>query len=970
MYCARCSAGIETLPNSVFTLHIAILISPFTFLVKCDIIPKVLRYVNISLLSNPLLRKRLRHMNPLEFLLCNYPGKFESASHKWLPFGTHSTDTAGVMRHLLNDWLPDNVKIALESRMGREELEKLVVFLALSHDIGKLTPVFASKITSNAPELKEKLSSFGLTAHKPSSFRDGSESPHAKAGEAILLRYAGGSCREIASIIGSHHGKPQEQGVSDLIDHVETYGRNFFGPDGQCSEEGKKWESLRQAWLGECLSQAGYSSLGELPALSLPVQVLLTGLLIVADWIASNTKYFRLISLDDVGKNDTEERILRGWNKVGLPAPWKNEAHNEDEEAFPWRFSFSPNPVQLSVMDAVRRSEKPGIIIVEAQMGCGKTEAALAVAEMYCKQAGIGGIFFGMPTQATSNGVFGRIRDWAERQSEYTLHAIRLAHGMAELNDEYKAIFQGTAHTDTDNSDGLIVHPWFQGRKQALLANFVIGTVDQLLMASLKQKHVMLRHLGLAGKVVIIDECHAYDAYMNVYLDRALNWLGAYGVPVVILSATLPASRRSELVRAYLNRKQAPQKEPWEVCREYPLITYAKGDDVKTLPIKLTDPCRKAFLSTLTGTDVCSILQKELSGGGCAGVILNTVERAQTFAMELRNAGMSVMLLHSHFIATDRAALEAEILKRVGKNSDLSSRNGLVVVGTQVLEQSLDVDFDVLFTDLCPMDLLLQRIGRLHRHSAHDSIRPERLRIARCYVIDEPDGKLNTGSRAVYGDWLLLRTRALLPESVSIPEQIPDLVQSVYEEPDEELLRNDVFRSAYEKYQRRIDEKRSKANAFLLKAPPKEGRRVKTMTGLLNADAPDTEAQGEARVRDSAFSVQVLVMVQYRDGSIGFPPWICGDRLSASRAPSEEEGRRIARQRLTLPYAFCVGENGDRAIEELERMNGETIPEWQSSPWIRGELALLLDENLHCELLDYDLWYDRHQGLCYRKKGE
>ena len=348
-------------------------------------------------------------------------------------------------------------------------------------------------------------------------------------------------------------------------------------------------------------------------------------------------------------------------------------------------------------------------------------------------------------------------------------------------------------------------------------------------------------------------------------------------------------------------------------------------------------------------------------------MILNTVERAQTFAMEFRNAGMSVMLLHSHFIATDRAALEAEILERVGKNSDLSSRNGLVVVGTQVLEQSLDIDFDVLFTDLCPMDLLLQRIGRLHRHSAHDSIRPERLRIARCYVIDEPDGKLNTGSRAVYGDWLLLRTRALLPKSVSIPEQIPDLVQSVYEEPDEELLRNDVFRSAYEKYQRRIDEKRSKANAFLLKAPPKEGRRVKTMTGLLNADAPDTEAQAEARVRDSAFSVQVLVMVRYGDGAIGFPPWICGDRLPASRAPSEEEGRRIARQRLTLPYAFCVGENGDKVIEELERMNGETIPEWQYSPWLKGELVLLLDENLCCELLDYDLRYDRHQGLFYHK---
>ena len=902
-------------------------------------------------------------MEPLEFLLCSYPGKCNAASHEWLSFGTHSTDTAGVMRHLLRDWLPDNVKVALESRIGQEELEKLVIFLALSHDIGKLTPVFAAKITSNAPELKEKLSSFGLTAYKASSFPNGRESPHAKAGEAVLLRYADGTCREIASIIGAHHGKPQEE---SLIDHVEKYGRNFFGPDGQHSEQGQKWESLRRAWLDECLSKAGYSSLEELPALSLPVQILLTGLLIVADWIASNTEYFPLISLDDVGKTDTDKRILRGWNAVGLPAPWKHAERGADEEAFPWRFSFSPNPVQVSAMDAVRKAGKPGIMIVEAQMGCGKTEAALAVAEMYSRQAGSGGVFFGMPTQATANGVFSRIRDWAERQSEDTARAIRLAHGMAELNDEYKAIFQGTAYTDTDNADGLIVHPWFRGRKQALLANFVIGTVDQLLMSSFKQKHVMLRHLGLAGKVVIIDECHAYDAYMNVYLDRALNWLGAYGVPVVILSATLPTSRRSELVRAYLNRRPTAQKEAWEVCREYPLITYAQGDDVETLPVKLTDPSRKAFLSVLTGTDVCAILQKELSDGGCAGVILNTVQRAQAVATELRNAGVDVMLLHSHFIATDRAALEAEILNRVGKNSGAASRNGLVVVGTQVLEQSLDIDFDVLFTDLCPMDLLLQRIGRLHRHSAHDWMRPERLRVARCYVVDEPDGELNAGSRAVYGDWLLLRTRALLPECVSIPEQIPDLVQAVYEEPEED----DALRKVYEAHRLKIGDKRSKADAFLLKAPPKEGRRVKTMTGLLRASAPDTEAQGEARVRDSAFSVQVLVMVQYPDGSIGFPPWIRGDRLSASHAPSDEEGRRIARQRLTLPYVFCVGENGDRTIEELERRNRDAIPEWQNSSWLRGELVLLLDESLHCELLDYNLWYDRNQGLLYEKKGD
>lgn len=151
---------------------------------------------------------------------------------------------------------------------------------------------------------------------------------------------------------------------------------------------------------------------------------------------------------------------------------------------------------------------------------------------------------------------------------------------MAQLNTDYLKLQQEPVPVEDDADDPeerVMVHQWFQGSKQALLANFVIGTVDQLLMAALQQKHVMLRHLGLAGKVVVIDECHAYDAYMNCYLDRALNWLGEYRVPVILLSATLPAKRRTELVTAYLNRKTLPDA-PWKTCRGYPLLTWTDGN--------------------------------------------------------------------------------------------------------------------------------------------------------------------------------------------------------------------------------------------------------------------------------------------------------------------------------------------------------------------------------------------------------
>ena len=174
---------------------------------------------------------------------------------------------------------------------------------------------------------------------------------------------------------------------------------------------------------------------------------------------------------------------------------------------------------------------------------------------------GLGGVFFGLPTQATANGIFPRLLGWADTQSEKTLpQAIKLAHGMAELNECYLRL-QGRGvqlEEDAQEEHRVQVHQWFRGNKQVLLANFVIGTVDQLLLAALAQKHVMLRHLGLAGKVVIIDECHAYDTYMNCYLDRTLEWLGWYKVPVILLSATLPARRRTELVEAYQQKKAAP----------------------------------------------------------------------------------------------------------------------------------------------------------------------------------------------------------------------------------------------------------------------------------------------------------------------------------------------------------------------------------------------------------------------------
>ena len=879
----------------------------------------------------------------------------------WLPVGAHLFDAAGIMELLIDRWSAETILVKIH--LTQQEWARVCVFLALVHDIGKCTPVFQSKITAQIPELNSRLWGRGIEVPGHNEFLEPSKTPHGLSGEAILLHL--GCPAGIAAGVGSHHGCPQEIS-EDVEDWLECYEENFYGLEGAESPAGVRWEALWQEWLELALCACGYANIKDLPQLDIPAQVLATGMLIMADWIASNTTYFPLLGLGDTDQSLVYPgRIQNAWERLALPRSWNPALYGMSVSDFRERFGFEWNTVQQAMVRAAEESVQPGIFVLEAQMGVGKTEAALAGAELIASKVGCGGIFFGLPTQATANGLFPRLKRWAQQQSEQLRHGIRLAHGMAELNEEYQAIFHGTAVQDEDgDSSGLVIHPWFEGRKQALLSEFVIGTVDQLLMSALKQKHVMLRHLGLVGKVVIVDECHAYDAYMNRYLDRELNWLGTYGVPVILLSATLPARRRRELILAYQNkRSEEAGRSGWEENQAYPLLTWTDGAEVRQRSIQVDQPSRSVQIEQGDRQQLPALIEGIVSKGGCVGIVVNTVRQAQELAQELKAIfpEAPVILIHARFLMADRSEREAELLRLLGKQSGPEQRKGLIVVGTQILEQSLDIDFDALITQLCPMDLLLQRLGRLHRHRRQ---RPAGLDRAVCVVLDQdaPDD----GTTAVYGRWLLYRTGQLLPEQIVLPDDISPLVQQTYRSGPEVLPKGDPALLFWQEHQQAVERKEHRAQKFRL---PNFDELDETMHGLLDSDLGNGEWAAQASVRDGVPGLEVLVLERRDSGEVAFLPWqFDGAIVPGDRIPSQQECRRILRQRLQLPGALG-GRELDTTIDTLERLRQSVVPEWSHAPLLQEELFLFLDERGETELCGYRLTYTRDMGLqCGRKE--
>ena len=915
---------------------------------------------------------------------------------KWMSLYQHLVDTKNVAGLLWECWLSTGQrKVITQSIDAMDEMEgkKLISFLAAVHDIGKATPSFQIKKGFNYSEdldhfLIERLEKQGFTNLSLLKLSNSNATPHALSGQFLLNHY--GVEDDISSIIGGHHGKP----VDDKTFEEEqlAYEKNYYQITSPSNGVGKKWDEVQRGIFEWALLESGYKKIEDLPKISQPGQVLLLGLLIMADWISSNENYFPLYDLETYSDENSELRLHNGWEAWFKTTPLQLRPCFDIDEIYNRRFSnehfsFHPRNVQTVFSETIDKIDNPGLIILEAPMGLGKTEAALIGAEQLAYKKDKSGLFIGLPTQATANSMFSRVLPWlcqVSRDVEENV-SIQLQHGKANLNEEYLSL---STNINIDNQEDevmlnqwlaennsiskVISNKWFSGRKTSMLDDFVVGTVDSFLLSALKQKHLALRHLGFSKKVVIIDEVHAYDAYMSEYLERALEWMGAYDVPVILLSATLASENRSRFVQAYSKGKGVKTSEEMLSTMAYPLITYTEGETIGFIDQFQKMENKSIQIRRLDRRQLFEKLRELLAADGIIGIIVNTVKEAQEIAKKCTELSLEllgediVFLLHAGFIATERVEKEKELLRMIGKGADRPNRK--IIIGTQVIEQSLDIDVDVMISELAPMDLLIQRMGRLHRH---DIKRPQQYKNPVFYVMGTSnEWNFNEGSKFIYDEYLLARTQLKLPDEMRIPDDIPLLVQSVYG--DIESLRvPEKIKQMKANFERKKREKQDRASTYLLSEPNLErfeydDEMVSLIGWLKNTHPNQTEEYGYAQVRDTQETIEVIALRKY-DTGYGFfdEPMDISSKLD-----DDQIIRKMAASTIKLPLILSAYGNADKTIKELEEYNRKYLYMWQEKIWLKGSLGLIFDENGNAEVGGKTLHYSQKYGLSTLEKED
>ncbi len=607
-------------------------------------------------------------------------------------------------------------------------------FTAATHDIGKVSPTFYNKLHDACglpllPRINDKL-------EKNWGGHAGVSQVTAKALQAPEY---------IPEILGQHHGfSPNVVGKS-------AQGENFGGDTWQ-AERQKLVEALQEALQESWPQVENYATAR-----------LLAGLTSVADWIGSGLHF-------DNPTTEWQPRITQALDEAGFVSP-----EYKKNLSFEQVFGFSPRQAQSLLFEQV---VQPGVYVLEAPMGLGKTEAALYAAYQLLSNGQASGIYFALPTQLTSNKIYDRFNLFLEQiLADNCEHRSLLLHANAWLLDTEMG------------EEGRPGGAWFNQSKRGLLAPFAVGTIDQALMAAMNVKHGFVRAFGLAGKVVILDEVHTYDAYTGTIMDALIQLLTQLDCTVIVLSATLNQERRKELLCSHT------------ASMEYPLITALPNSSaaVTEISVPITD---SQSLEVLLLEDEQGAVEEALLRAEQGQQVLwieNTVKEAQARYLQLasraNSLGVDCGLLHSRYTFENRQTIEEKWVNLFGKPGWLENQRqqqGRILIGTQVLEQSLDIDADFLVSRFAPTDMLLQRFGRLWRHSetprnTHAKQEAWLLAPQLNKAIEQPTSAFGS-SAYVYSPYVLCRSLEVWQDikQVSLPNDIRSLIEATYQNRHEE----------------------------------------------------------------------------------------------------------------------------------------------------------------------------------------
>ena len=721
------------------------------------------------------------------------PKSSKSASYHLLPY--HCLDVAAVGWHLLADTSALCLRLSAQLGISPAWLQCFFTYCLMLHDFGK----FARAFQNLAPSLSSRLVPYAGEC----VYRERHDSLGFLLWKNILTKRlsdifpAPAKIEPWMEVVCGHHGQPPKRQVVGLS--------SFFLDEDMIAAE-DFIRDISELWLPDLspLNQIDKQVLRQ-------VSWQLAGLAVVADWLGSNQTNFNYCAepgtLYDYWQSRALPQALEAVDEASLAAPRPN-VFTGIQQQFP--HIVNPTPLQ-SFASTVELTNGPQFFLLEDVTGSGKTEAAMLLCQRLISSGTARGVYVALPTMATANGMYERLAvSYRALYDPDSRPSLVLAHGARHLSDGFVdsvALSPQQADNDYDSDEqsaSANCNAWLaDSNKKALLADVGVGTIDQVLLGVLPARHQSLRLLGLADKVLLVDEVHAYDPYMRRLLVELLEAHAQQGGSAILLSATVPQMLRQELVGSYakgLNTEAARLKD-----QSYPLVTHYNSQYMIEVPVQTRSSVSRSVAVTRLANKTLAmpIIEDAVLAGQCICWICNTIADAREAYTQVKSQPWmdpnAITLFHSCFAMVDRQSIEKDVLSRFGRGSARTERAGQVLIATQVVEQSLDLDFDHMISDLAPIDLLIQRAGRLQRHNRDANSRVDNTvldpRPAPLIHIVAPNvndvvnenwlEQLLPGTNAVYPNvgqlWLTLNV-LMTHNRIAMPDDARYLIESVYRE--------------------------------------------------------------------------------------------------------------------------------------------------------------------------------------------